>query len=268
MAKQIQTKASKLTIDVNVKKSRNNNFPSKITDSYWVHASVKQELNHLKKLKIPNTGKWLIFLDIKELDKTWQSIKNATESGFLGIGAKAATARPNPNAISQDEKVICVYTYNWQDIDDVYRVEKILRLIRITQTLFYKADSDTLQGKYKINGSTGISKYISKESKNLYKLKLESLNGISCAKLKILKKVKINTVDNLLLFDTNKNLSGTGISSEYINRLKLSAMCQIEQKIYRLSHWKFPKKNFLHFDIETEMNTAWEITKVWSIAVH
>jgi hypothetical protein len=73
--------------------------------------------------------------------------------------AKVATARPNPHATDPDKKVMCVYTYDWTDEKDVQRVREELRKLGITSKIPYKADEDTLAGKYRIFGDTKISKY-------------------------------------------------------------------------------------------------------------
>jgi hypothetical protein len=130
--------------------------PSEVTDAYWIHANRK-------KGKYPEaterSGKWLIFVDPKDVDDIWLEIKKATEEGKLGSSAKVATAKPNPLAGKSRQKVICVYTYDWRDEADVKRVREELRKIGITNKIPYKADEDTLSGKYRIAGHTKISKY-------------------------------------------------------------------------------------------------------------
>jgi hypothetical protein len=130
--------------------------PSEVTDVYWIYAKRK-------KGKYPSltqrSGKWLVFVDVKNVDQVWAKIKKATEEGKLGHSAKVATAKPNPYAINPDTKVIRVYTYDWTDEKDVKRVREELRKLGITNKIPYKADEDTLSGKYRIRGHTRISKY-------------------------------------------------------------------------------------------------------------
>lgn len=261
---------------------RDSNFPSTIIDSYWVdvfpevHINYPQNFPENEKQTFNNdelsmyfkSGKWLVFTEISELDIIWQKIKKATKKGILGIYAKAATAKPKPNISSQNEKVICVYTYNWLDTDDVFRVEKKLRSIGIKQTLYYKADSDTAIGQYSNRGNQNISKYISKGTKSYTKFPLESLNGVGYGKCKILNNLGIKTFDDLISFDTTIKLTGAGASVEYINKLKLLALSQIENKIFKLSEFQFPEKDILYFDIETDIDTPHEVKQIWSIAVH
>ena len=104
------------------------------------------------------SGKWLVFVPISQTNEVWAKIKKATEDGKLGGSSKVATALPNPNATESDKKVICVYTYDWTDEEDVVRVREELRKLGVTGKIPYKSDEDTLQGKYRISGDTKISK--------------------------------------------------------------------------------------------------------------
>ncbi|MFH1325844.1 MAG: hypothetical protein ABIH48_00035, partial [Candidatus Falkowbacteria bacterium] len=117
------------------------------------------------------------------------------------------------------------------DVDDVYRVEKELRKIGITSTLFYKTDADTLEGNYKISGAKGISKYISKQVVNYKNVTLNSLHNVGYRKLEILENIGISNIKQLFDFDTSKKLKGVGISSNTILKLKMFALAQLERKI-------------------------------------
>jgi len=130
--------------------------PSKVKDAYWIYAERKK--GKYPKLTT-KAGKWLIFVSIQEVDKVWEKIKRATEEGLLGSSSKVSTAKPNPNAISPNTKVICVYTYDWTDENDVMRIREELRKLGITWKIPYKADEDTLAGRYIKRGDKKISKY-------------------------------------------------------------------------------------------------------------
>jgi hypothetical protein len=105
------------------------------------------------------TGKWLVFVDVEQLDDTWRRIKAATEQGILGSRAKSATSLRNPNAMNHNAKVICVYTYDWKDERDVKRVRAELRRLGIEKKISYKTDEDTLAGRHQVAGSKNIAKY-------------------------------------------------------------------------------------------------------------
>ncbi len=130
--------------------------PSQVTDEYWLFANRKQGTYppHSE-----NGGKWLIFVPIERIDKVWSQIESATEAGRLGEMSKVATAKPNFNATNSNAKVICVYTYDWMDKEDVIRIRQELRQLGITRKIPYKADEDTESGKYANQGTKRISKY-------------------------------------------------------------------------------------------------------------
>jgi hypothetical protein len=130
--------------------------PSEVTDVYWIYA--KREKGRYPKPTI-KSGKWLVFVAPKNVDEVWAKIKKATEEGKLGNDAKVATAKPNPLAGKSRAKVICVYTYDWTDEKDVKRIREELRKLGVVNKIPYKADEDTLSGKYQVTGHTKISKY-------------------------------------------------------------------------------------------------------------
>ena len=130
--------------------------PSLVTDTYWIRAERQSGTYppHSER-----GGKWLIFVPVANLDGIWEKIRTATERGDLGASAKVATAKPNQNAVSQSQKVICVYTYDWTDIKDVIGIRNHLRQLGITWKIPYKSDEDTHAGKYANRGSRRTSKY-------------------------------------------------------------------------------------------------------------
>lgn len=130
--------------------------PSEVTDSFWLYAR-REKGTYPTGSK--NSGKWLIFVPLQLLDDVWEKIKLATEQGLLGNVSKTATARPNYNAANINEKVICVYTYDWTDEKDVKRIRKKLRELCITHKIPYKSDQDTFSDNYSNNGNKKISKY-------------------------------------------------------------------------------------------------------------
>lgn len=130
--------------------------PSQVNDVYWLFA--KRETGTYPQ-HTEFGGKWLIFVSIDQIDEVWEKIKNATISGVLGGQSKVATDKPNPNARDSKQKVICVYTYDWKDTNDVMRVRNSLREIGISWKIPYKADKETRSGVYANRKHTRISKY-------------------------------------------------------------------------------------------------------------
>ncbi len=130
--------------------------PSQVTETSWIYTFRKVGDYPRSTLR---SGKWLVFINVKEIDIVWKKIKIATEKGLLGNETKVATAVNNPYAKNQDEKVICIKTYNIDDIDDVMRIRQELRNLGIEKKIPYKLDIKTRQNIYGVNGETKISSY-------------------------------------------------------------------------------------------------------------
>jgi Domain of unknown function (DUF1917) len=129
--------------------------PSQIQDKYWVSANSRK--NGVRFTE--RSGKWLIFVPMAELDDAWSKIKQATQAGLLSNFSKAATGLPNPNAIDPDLKVICVYTYDSDDREDVFRVRQALRDLGSDRPMPYKTDQATRECRYQVHGDRRISLY-------------------------------------------------------------------------------------------------------------
>ena len=130
--------------------------PSEITGQYWIYA-YRLKGKYAKESE--RSGKWLLFFPLSEIDEWWKVIKELTENGMLGQASKVATARPNDSASDPNTKVICVYTYDSDDYEDVKRVREVLRTLGITQKIPYKTDLATYMGLYQNKGKANISKY-------------------------------------------------------------------------------------------------------------
>lgn len=91
------------------------------------------------------TGKWLIFINNTkdQFLEHWSKVKESTLEGKLGIASKVT----NPD-IPRDSLVMCVYTKDYSDVEDVTRVREALRSLGYTGTLPYKPDFETLRGRY------------------------------------------------------------------------------------------------------------------------
>ncbi len=137
-------------------KTQNEIFPSIVTDTYWLYAKRKKGNYPAHTF---NGGKWLVFVDVNKIDEVWSKIKTATENGLLGVESKVSTARKNPNAIDPNKKVICVYTYDYTDKEDVMRIRQELRNIGIKNKIPYKTDNATTEGLYQVKGNKRISVY-------------------------------------------------------------------------------------------------------------
>jgi hypothetical protein len=129
--------------------------PSKVRDDFWVHAENPNPPADWTE----RSGKWLIFTSFRKLDELWKLIHDETTGGRLGMAAKAATSKPNALAKNRFIKVICVYTYDAKDKDDVMRVRTRLREIGFIKKLSYKTDEATELGVYTGTSEGPISLY-------------------------------------------------------------------------------------------------------------
>lgn len=123
-----------------------------------IHERLIEKGRKLKKGEL-KSGKWLIFVDRKNVDEVWGKVRSATEKGVLGIEAKVSSKLGADSSSEKSSHVICVYTHDWKDEKDVRRVREELRKLGVTQKIPYKADVDTIKGRYRALGHTKISKY-------------------------------------------------------------------------------------------------------------
>jgi Domain of unknown function (DUF1917) len=79
-------------------------------------------------------GKWLVFAATAGVDALWRRIATATHAGTLGTAAKVS---PRSDSGSH---VICVFTRNYTDADDVHRVRNGLRRLGVKGVIGYKPD--------------------------------------------------------------------------------------------------------------------------------
>jgi hypothetical protein len=82
-------------------------------------------------------GKWMLFCSDQTVDEIWAAVAKATADNQLGIAAKVATRQD-----VDDDRLVCVYTADFADKDDVRRVALKLKELGLFQTrgkpLYYK----------------------------------------------------------------------------------------------------------------------------------
>ncbi|GBG14463.1 uncharacterized protein NMK_2062 [Novimethylophilus kurashikiensis] len=92
-----------------------------------------------------HSGKWCIFRGPAEIDDAWDKIVESVKAGRLSH-AKVSTALGR--AMYGDRQVICVYTQNWTDLDELMEARDVLRELGFTEQLGYKRDIDTKNRVY------------------------------------------------------------------------------------------------------------------------
>lgn len=87
-------------------------------------------------------GKWMLFLTSREVDAAWKTVVTALEKGELGDGAKVSTDDGSGQA-----RLICVYTKDFGDTEDVKRVlESMVQAGLVDgdgRPIYYKCDAYT-----------------------------------------------------------------------------------------------------------------------------
>ncbi|KAL8673546.1 MAG: hypothetical protein Q9168_002035 [Polycauliona sp. 1 TL-2023] len=97
------------------------------------------------------SGKWMLFPYPEDVNRQWAIVAEATANRELGIAAKVA---PDDNKGDRVPRLICVYTKDFSDLDDVKRV--LGRLVELglvkkkggadNRGIYYKADVFTELG--------------------------------------------------------------------------------------------------------------------------
>ena len=131
--------------------------PSIERKEYWIWAGRRSEESYPPPTN--RQGKWLLFVRREAVDEVWAKTVRVLHQGRLGSVAKVSTARPNANTANPSKHVVCVYTYDADDEQDVMRVRATLREIGFEAPISYKTDEATDAGEYEVRGSKGISKY-------------------------------------------------------------------------------------------------------------
>lgn len=92
-------------------------------------------------------GKWLLRPSPERVNETWGKIAHALVAGKLGYAAKVAT---NNGGGDRDTRILCVYTYDFEDKEDVKRVARELAKMGFcdkkgpkTRQIYYKCDAYT-----------------------------------------------------------------------------------------------------------------------------
>lgn len=87
----------------------------------------------------------MLFCQPQEVNEIWGLVARATANNELGIAAKVA---PKPDTLDQrKDRLICVYTKDFTDKQDVFRVVQSLRELRLVEArsrpIYYKPGKST-----------------------------------------------------------------------------------------------------------------------------
>ena len=90
----------------------------------------------------------ILFFSRSKIDVSWTAIAKAVVSGTLGTAAKMFES---DSSEEESYYVICVYTEDFTNEEEVWAAEKSLRKLGITERLYYKPNIYTTVGIYREN---------------------------------------------------------------------------------------------------------------------
>ena len=100
----------------------------------------------------PRAGKWVLECAHDVHEETWRTVKSATRSGSLGFAARTTVTND-----STSRPVTLVYTYDFEDHDDVLRVLGALRALGFAERLAYASGEDTAGRPYAEDATIYVS---------------------------------------------------------------------------------------------------------------
>lgn len=125
--------------------------------NYWISKNKKdlgKLINHVAQKYHVSLGKWMLLYDSNKIDEKWNVIAKAMFNGKLN--ASIAKVAPSGHPYGH---LICVYSYDYKDVNDVMKIRQELFDLGFKDPLDYKADIYTFLGIYE-NNIFGISENI------------------------------------------------------------------------------------------------------------
>jgi hypothetical protein len=142
-----------------------NDKPSKNVKDFWIHFKGNETTENYDQTI---HGKWMMFIDGKDIDKKWKTAKMlAMDGNFEFYDMKVSTKRPNPRASSK-EYVIIVYT-NGTEESILKAGKKIARLMNyesLQGRMYYKTEEQTVKGTVKTGTHNNTTFYVLCEKKS------------------------------------------------------------------------------------------------------
>ncbi len=137
--------------------------PTKVFVSPWIRAERYWYAPAYPK-PTERCGKWMVYIPIDRVDAVWSIVRDAIVVGELGRAAKVATMAENSRTVYKDKRVLCVYTYDSDDLEDLKRVLVRMRELGINQEAWYKEDRATRAGQYSSNSNGPVTRDFAPEN--------------------------------------------------------------------------------------------------------
>lgn len=99
-----------------------------------------------------DSGKWLIFLNAEQESGMWNEICESLSHGELAkysYQVKMALSPRFNDKIKENRKVVCIYTIDFNDKEQVKGCLKVLRSLGFNDVMYYKTDNQTRSGLYR-----------------------------------------------------------------------------------------------------------------------
>ncbi|WP_157645510.1 putative phosphothreonine lyase domain-containg protein [Burkholderia ubonensis] len=106
---------------------------------FWLHSQPEGNPFYSKQ----KSGKWCLCFTAEEVDEAWARIDALVAAGK--VRAAIASTLWGSQQRGFDTLVICVFTEDWEDRDEVRRVRQLLLDEGFTTSMGYKRDIDTVQ---------------------------------------------------------------------------------------------------------------------------
>ncbi|KAF1919379.1 hypothetical protein BDU57DRAFT_585560 [Ampelomyces quisqualis] len=97
------------------------------------------------------SGKWMLFPKLEEVNGVWSKVVEGVINNHLGPTAKVAPDEGKPG-----DRLICIYTKDYRDEEDVLRVLQELEMMGLLpsgRSIYYKSDAFTYLDLYKQTAS-------------------------------------------------------------------------------------------------------------------
>jgi len=95
------------------------NITRKVTP---LRKQLEKDLLAAAKERECTTGKWMLFPTVEDVDYVWGKVAKGTAEGELGVAAKVAAMENGGEGDGGGRRLICVYTKDFGDAEDVKRV--------------------------------------------------------------------------------------------------------------------------------------------------
>jgi len=121
--------------------NKQDELPTENKKEYWILAFSKNKYPEHTSFG----GKWLLFIDEKEINEKWNIVKKAIKENKLGKIAKVSTKLGKKE---NNQYVICIYTYDSRDENDMLKIREELSKLGFKNKIPYKRDIETKNRVY------------------------------------------------------------------------------------------------------------------------